>query len=80
MASSMLKCWEHKNCQQKNCVVFVKNHNKSTIPHCWLTAGTLCDGKVSGDYNNKINYCRKCDYYTYLQGKLTLRKRSLVTA
>lgn len=30
---------------------------------CWLIAGTMCDGEVTGTFAKKYSDCRKCAFY-----------------
>jgi hypothetical protein len=30
---------------------------------CWAVAGTFCEGKVQGNYSQKIGNCVNCDFY-----------------
>lgn len=53
-----IKCWERKNCSKKDCPAF---HN--TAARCWLVAGTMCGGKVQGEFAIKYKNCTECDVY-----------------
>lgn len=58
-------CWEFKLCGQektKKCPV-VKN---DTGHECWLTAGTTCDGQIQGTFAQKLDSCRECDFYKFI--------------
>ena len=41
---------------------------------CWVVEGTLCDGRSSGPYEQKIHVCRKCSFYArvHIEETLTL--------
>ena len=53
-------CWEFKNCQTKEECPAYPIHGRL----CFSVKGTLCEGKVQGDYNEKIQRCREtCDFY-----------------
>ena len=30
---------------------------------CWVTAGTLCGGKVQGTFATKLAACQSCEFY-----------------
>ena len=72
----MKKCWEYKKCVNENCIVYKKYKNSALVPHCWYVAGTMCGGKVQGDYAQKIGNCNKCDYFLYIRGLTTLKNTS----
>jgi hypothetical protein len=67
----MKKCWEYKKCGKEDCVVYQKYKGKATVPLCWYVAGTMCGGKVQGEYAQKIASCRNCDYFLYLAKQTT---------
>ncbi len=73
-----LNCWEYKNCgrypgggREKElgvCPVII--HRELTGVHggtnagraCWVVAGSLCGGKIQGEYALKLNNCWRCDF------------------
>ncbi|MEJ2100059.1 MAG: chemotaxis protein CheW [Desulfobacterales bacterium] len=57
-ASQMGKCWEVKNCDKKDCPAY---ENKDL--RCWIISGTFCPDEIQGSFNEKIDACRKCDFY-----------------
>ena len=57
-ASHMDKCWETKNCNKKDCPGY---ENKDL--RCWIISGTFCRDEIQGSYHEKIEACRKCDFY-----------------
>jgi hypothetical protein len=34
---------------------------------CWIVAGSLCDGKISGTYAHKIKDCLNCEFYKLIR-------------
>ena len=63
-------CWEVKHCDiPENCSAFKEKRlngihgGKNAGRSCWVVAGTLCFGKPSGIYAQKIDNCEKCDFY-----------------
>lgn len=56
-------CYEMLNCGKKEC----PSHGDESIP-CWLESGTLCEGKVTGDFALKLGDCYKCRVYKELKG------------
>ena len=52
-------CWKIKNCspeQKKQCPAFeFKSGNL-----CWFINGTICDGNVHKNWNDKMKVCRSC--------------------
>lgn len=53
-----VKCWEKKNCSKKDCPAY-----SNTDVRCWLVAGTMCGGKVQGEFAVKYKSCTECDVY-----------------
>ena len=39
------------------------NGGKNAGRFCWVIAGTLCGGKVQGEFAEKRMSCMTCDYY-----------------
>lgn len=66
MQEKKLSCWQFKKCgREKNdsCpAIAMKMQNR-----CWRIAGTLCGGEVQGEFAEKIEDCRLCDYYKYMR-------------
>ena len=67
-------CWEVKNCDTPmSCSAFNETRldwthgGKNAGRCCWVVAGTLCFGKPSGEYAQKIDTCEKCDFYHYVK-------------
>ncbi len=71
-----LNCWEVKKCGQDvankgSAVCPVRDETRLDGVHggfragraCWVVAGTLCGGKVQGDFAAKYNDCEQCDFY-----------------
>jgi hypothetical protein len=72
-------CWEYKNCGRQpggakaaelgvcpsaNCAQATGIHGGTAAGRaCWALAGTLCGGKVQGEFATKILNCSKCDFY-----------------
>jgi len=56
-----MNCWEFKECgrdKTKDCPAYPFNGKT-----CWLSAGTLCGGKVQGTFAQKLGDCSKCEFY-----------------
>ena len=53
-----IKCWEMKNCSHKECPSYL-----NTAKRCWLVAGTMCGGKIQGEFAVKYKSCTECDVY-----------------
>jgi diguanylate cyclase (GGDEF)-like protein len=53
-----VRCWEEKNCSRKDCPSYF-----NTDVRCWLVAGTMCGGKVQGEFAVKYKSCTECDVY-----------------
>ena len=56
-------CWKIKNCapvQKKQCPAYeFKSGNL-----CWFINGTICDGEIHSNWNEKMKICRSCDVFT----------------
>ncbi|MCP4372903.1 MAG: HAMP domain-containing protein, partial [Deltaproteobacteria bacterium] len=56
----LLKCWEVKNCKEKNCPAY-----RSDDLRCWQTIGTHCEGKIQGNFSHKCADCTICEVYKH---------------
>jgi hypothetical protein len=34
---------------------------------CWVVSGTMCDGRIHGDFAEKLNQCSKCEVYEQIK-------------
>ncbi len=53
-------CWVVKNCppeQRKQCPAWEFRAGKL----CWFINGTICDGKVQENWDEKMRICRQCE-------------------
>lgn len=57
-APQMGKCWKAKNCGEKDCPAYENRDLR-----CWAISGTFCCDEVEGTFHEKIEACRKCDFY-----------------
>ncbi len=73
-----VNCWEHKGCgrqpggpRAKELGICPVTTNKElTGVHgganagraCWVVAGSLCGGRIQGEYAQKLNNCWRCDF------------------
>lgn len=76
-------CWEYKKCGREEgggrvkelgvCPAFLEgdvdgvNDGVNGGRACWAIAGTLCGGKVQGEFAQKISQCFECDFYQVVQ-------------
>lgn len=74
-----LNCWEYQGCERgpggrrwqsgNACPVGQAqaldgaNGGVNAGRACWVITGTVCDGKKSGTYQQKIHECQKCSFY-----------------
>ena len=58
----MEKCWEVKNCKKEDCPAF-----ESRDLRCWMISGTFCRDEIQGSFHEKIEACRKCNFYQNAQ-------------
>ncbi|RJQ41399.1 MAG: HD domain-containing protein [Nitrospiraceae bacterium] len=57
-------CYEILDCKKTEC----PSHKFDDAIPCWLESGTLCEGKVTGDFALKLGDCYKCRVYKELKG------------
>jgi diguanylate cyclase (GGDEF)-like protein len=71
-----IKCWERKNCKKISCPAYLNPKGR-----CWLVAGTMCGGKVQGEFALKYKSCTKCDIYreAVLKGPVSEIYEHLIT-
>ncbi len=58
-----MPCWEFMKCKRDvnkeiKCPAY-PNFGRA----CWVVAGTFCEGKVQGTFAQKLEDCRKCEFY-----------------
>lgn len=53
-----VRCWELKGCGNVDCPAFLNREGR-----CWLIAGTMCEGKVRGEFALKYKSCTECEVY-----------------
>ncbi len=74
-----LNCWEFKKCCYETGGAKVKevgvcpaasekrlhgqNSGKYAGRACWVIGGTLCEGKVQGNFATKMSRCIKCSFF-----------------
>ena len=56
---NLTPCWEEKKCDNTACPSY-ENHKNL---RCWEVAGTLCGGKVQGNFAQKLGDCSLCEVY-----------------
>lgn len=61
--NKLVKCWQAKNCDKKECIAYENDNLR-----CWQLSGTLCNGEIQGDITSKISYCEKCKVYEKVSG------------
>ena len=55
-------CWTIKKCppkKKKECPAWEFNAGKL----CWFVSGTICDGTIYKDWDEKMKVCRSCDVF-----------------
>lgn len=53
-----VNCWSKQQCDNVGCPAY-----KNESGRCWLIAGTMCGGKISGTFVEKYGSCTKCAVY-----------------
>ncbi len=61
--SNEIKCWEYMKCGRDKDATTKCPANPNFGRICWAVAGTFCEGKVQGTFAQKLEDCRKCDFY-----------------
>lgn len=62
-------CWTKHQCGNHECPAY-----KNDCGRCWLIAGTMCGGRVSGTFVEKYGSCLECNVYTDVIGDDKVRK------
>ncbi len=55
-------CWSFIKCpnsRRVSCPAFLNNKGRL----CWAIKATLCKGSIQGDFVDKLDGCKECDYY-----------------
>ncbi len=52
------QCWESIQCDNKDCPAFGERRYR-----CWYIPGTLCPTCIQGDFEKKVENCKKCPVY-----------------
>lgn len=58
-------CWVIKKCppdRKSKCPAWEFQAGKI----CWFINGTICEGKVQKDWNEKMKICRTCEVFAFL--------------
>lgn len=58
------RCWEIKECGEKNCPAY-----KNECGRCWLVAGTMCGGEPQGRFVHKFEFCTECEVFQQFAGQ-----------
>lgn len=58
MQDISIKCWERKNCSKDDCPAY-----RNIKGRCWLIAGTMCSGRVQGEFALKYKSCTECEVF-----------------
>ncbi len=58
-------CNDVKNCNKPDCPAYNQQDRQ-----CWKISGTFCRNEIQGTFHNKIEACRKCNYYIDIHDKL----------
>lgn len=53
-----IRCWEIKGCRKEACPAYNDKDSR-----CWLRVGTLCGGKVQGEFAKKYETCFECEIF-----------------
>ncbi|UCF95533.1 MAG: chemotaxis protein CheW [Desulfobacterales bacterium] len=72
-SSTMTRCWDEKKCQKKECPAY-----EIADYRCWMIAKTFCRDEIQGSFHEKIEACRKCDFYRSMNEKKTVFTTGLV--
>jgi hypothetical protein len=82
MEEQKLNCWEVKRCGRERGgkrahlgVCSAAEERRLDGVHggtaagraCWVIGGTLCEGRVQGDFAEKFDACERCDFYNMVK-------------
>lgn len=73
--SKKIMCWEYKKCGRE--IGGVHADKLGVCPAssplegraCWVVAGTFCQGRIHGSLANKLDDCRKCDFFQMIKAE-----------
>jgi chemotaxis signal transduction protein len=60
--AQMENCWDVKSCKKKECPAY-----ENSDLRCWMISGTFCRDEIQGSFHEKIEACRKCNFYQQAQ-------------
>ena len=72
-AAQVGKCWKDKNCNKKSCPAY-----ESQDLRCWSISGTFCRDEIQGSFHEKIDACRKCDFYRFANERAAILTMGVV--
>ena len=72
-ASQAKKCWITKNCNKKNCPAYENQDLR-----CWIVSETFCRDEIMGSFHEKIDACRKCDFYRFANERAAILTMGVV--
>lgn len=71
--ADMAKCWDTKKCEKQECPAYGSRDFR-----CWMISGTFCRNEIQGSFHEKMEACRKCDFYQAAQERKTVFSMGLV--
>ena len=60
--ADLAPCWEVKQCGKPDCPAYGSPDHR-----CWMASGTYCRDEIQGAFHEKIEACRKCNFYQSMQ-------------
>jgi chemotaxis signal transduction protein len=72
-AAHMNKCWLVKNCGKTQCPAYENRDLR-----CWVHSGTFCRDEIQGSFHEKIEACRKCEFYRSENKRLAVLTMGIV--
>jgi methyl-accepting chemotaxis protein len=57
-------CWDVQGCKVKDQCPAYPHYGRD----CFAVPGTLCGGEKQGEFRDKIDKCRKCEFYHLAMG------------
>ena len=60
--ANLKTCWQEKNCGKPECPAYGSRDHR-----CWMISGTYCRNEIQGSFHEKIEACRKCNFYQSMQ-------------
>ncbi len=72
-ASDATTCWVFDECGKQDCPAYGNPDHR-----CWMISGTFCRHEIHGSFHEKIEACRKCNFFQAMQEKRAVFTTAIV--